>query len=618
MGERRVRVVFDVELPLERVWSILSDTQRINEQVFLLQPSKVVRRDAQKARIQGTFGSLAPEYDEYPWVFEVPRYYRSRRVFSRGFLNALEFHCALKTVGSQTNVVLESVIRGAPGGVGSVVAFLTARSVRSGMKRAEALLRSATFSPEGRFVWPQSPAPAQSDVFRERALKRIEPLEKILAADDKAILAQVVDHVATATDADVAFLRPYVLAAQWGKPRRAVLAMCLRVTHAGLLRLSWDLLCPSCEAPTTVASLQELPAGGHCPACDIDFSVDFARNVEATFHPEPAVRAAARLVFCHGSPSSTPSWIAQFVVGAGETRRFETQLGPGRYRLQGQGIDTPWFFDVADGAASHELHATAQAAPGARARLTANVDALAPGACSLVVVNGGHDPRRFQMAFRAFATQAATAADVTGLGLFRELFGADALSPTQHLAVGQRTILFTDLVGSTAMYERVGDAAAYGLVRRHFDLLRAEIARENGVVVKTVGDAVMASFDLAEEGARAGLACIEALRTLTMPDGSPSGLSLRVGVHTGACLAVDANGAVDYFGRTVNLAARVESLGARDELVLSWAMVEDSAVAAFLDRVRALGHEVTSDVQQVKGVHAPVKITRLSVRGGAS
>jgi class 3 adenylate cyclase len=239
---------------------------------------------------------------------------------------------------------------------------------------------------------------------------------------------------------------------------------------------------------------------------------------------------------------------------------------------------------------------------------------LTAGPAILVVANTGSVDRRIQLAFRALASQAATAADVTGVGLFQELFGAEALSPDQQVAVGQRAILFTDLVGSTALYEAVGDAAAYGMVRRHFALLGEAIESHGGHIVKTVGDAVMAAFDLPVDGARAGLACILALRRLQDANGQPTALRLRVGVHTGPCLAVDANAHVDYFGRTVNIAARVESLGGADELVLSWTVRAAPDVANFIEGLRAAGHTVVEERRRVKGIADEVEVVRIGVK----
>lgn len=218
-----------------------------------------------------------------------------------------------------------------------------------------------------------------------------------------------------------------------------------------------------------------------------------------------------------------------------------------------------------------------------------------------------------QLAWREFASPAAIVAAVTGVGLFHDLVGAGVLSPGQHIDVGRRTILFTDLVGDIALYERVGDAAAYGLVHRQLDLLGGIIERHGGHVMTTVGDAVMAAFDLPNDGARARLACIEALRTLSNPDGTSPELKRRVGVHAGPCIAIDANHHVDYFGRAVNFAARVERLGGADEHALSWSVRATEGVPAFLADAGAARHGTEDDRQRVKGVAEPVDITRIRV-----
>jgi class 3 adenylate cyclase len=614
MAQRKDSFSFDVDLPVEQVWSVVADTQKMNELVFGLRPSTIVARDVEKARIRGTFGMFAPEYDEYPWAFQVPHHYRSARVFPRGVLRRFEFDCRLASTDGGTRLTLESTIEGAEGIVGRVAVGVFARRLAASVSRLEGLFRAAHATNTALGFWRPSNPDREAVLARARPLA--ESVRPALTVDEGAVLDRLVDHIASATEADAARIRPYELADHWGVPRRTVLTVTLRAAHAGLLRLSWDLLCPSCEAPTSVEALKDLPAGGHCPACDVDFRADFDKNVEPTFRPEPAVRAAERVVFCHGSPSSTPSWIAQFVVPARSTHELSIALGAGRYRVQGAGLGAPLFVDVDEQATSHELKATiARISDGGGAvGLRAAGTRLAPGTSAIVVDNAGDEPRRVQIAWRAYAAGAATAADVTGVGLFHELFGADVLAPTQHVDVGQRTILFTDLVGSTAMYERIGDAAAYGMVRRHFELLGAAVERHNGHVVKTVGDAVMAAFDLPIDGARAGLECIEALRGLKHSDGTSPDLKLRVGVHSGPCLAVDANAHVDYFGRTVNIAARVEGLGGPDELVLSWSVRAAGDVAGFVDELRHAGHDVVDEEQRVKGIAAPVAVTRVRVK----
>lgn len=597
MAPRREEVGFVVGLPPPRVWDVVSDTQHINELVFGLSAGSIIERSATRARVRGTFGLLAPEYDEYPWVFEVPRCYRNERVFTRGALQRLTTTCALEEerAGTRVRYVLEVEGRGPLGGVASAVVVWR---MRRGLQRLEAMLGAMTREPDRGVVWPPA------NPWREETLARARPLLARLPASP--VVDKLAALLADATDADVSRMRPFALASTWATPRQETLEVFLRAAHAGLLRLSWDLVCPACEGAVSVGHLRNLPANVHCSSCDLDFGTAFAENVEATFSPEPTIRAATHTVFCLGSPSSTRSWLAQRVLKPGESITLSFQLGSGRYRLQAAGVQGTAAFDVADEGV--DAVSTTLDAAG-----FTPIPRLKAGPVSVRIDNADVVERRIQLVHRAFASEAATAADVTSLGLFRELFGQEVLAPDQHVSVGRMAILFTDLVGSTAMYERLGDAAAYGLVRRHFDLLRAAITRHYGRVVKTVGDAVMASFDLPRDAVEAGLACIAALRTLRGADGSPSGLRLKVGVHAGACLAIEANGSTDYFGRTVNVAARVESLARPDELVASWAVLADEAAAAAIDAAVVAGATLARDRCQVKGVADEVEVVRLTL-----
>src|SRR3546814_18039453 len=74
------------------------------------------------------------------------------------------------------------------------------------------------------------------------------------------------------------------------------------------------------------------------------------------------------------------------------------------------------------------------------------------------------------------------------------------------VGIAQVTLMFTDLKGSTALYERIGDARAYRLVREHFAFLGEIVREQEGAIVKTVGDAVMAAFPDPAAAVRAALA----------------------------------------------------------------------------------------------------------------
>jgi class 3 adenylate cyclase len=166
---------------------------------------------------------------------------------------------------------------------------------------------------------------------------------------------------------------------------------------------------------------------------------------------------------------------------------------------------------------------------------------------------------------------------------FRDVFKADNLNADQRLKITSLTFLFTDLKGSTALYERVGDLAAFDLVRAHFSALLEIIAAEKGAVVKTIGDAVMATFVRPEHALAAGLKMRAAMERLNAQRGS-SDLVVKIGIHEGPCLAVMLNERQDYFGQTVNIAARVQSLSTSQEIHITAPVIDAPEVATILEK----------------------------------
>src|SRR6201995_4913322 len=166
---------------------------------------------------------------------------------------------------------------------------------------------------------------------------------------------------------------------------------------------------------------------------------------------------------------------------------------------------------------------------------------------------------------------------------FRDVFKADNLNADQRLKITSLTFLFTDLKGSTALYERVGDLAAFDLVRAHFHALLEIISSEKGAVVKTIGDAVMATFIKPEQALAAGLRMRAAMDKLNKERGKED-LIIKVGIHEGPCLAVMLNERQDYFGQTVNIAARVQSLSTSQEIHVTAPVIDAPGVAVILQK----------------------------------
>jgi class 3 adenylate cyclase len=181
---------------------------------------------------------------------------------------------------------------------------------------------------------------------------------------------------------------------------------------------------------------------------------------------------------------------------------------------------------------------------------------------------------------------------------FRDIYRTDTLDVDQRLKITSLTFLFTDLKGSTALYERVGDLVAYDLVRQHFHVLYEIVAAEAGAVVKTIGDAVMATFSTPDRALAAALRMREEMTRINAERRNED-LLLKIGIHEGPCLAVTLNNSQDYFGRTVNMAARVQGLASSRAIFVTKPVVEDAKSAKILE---AAGLHPTMQIAALRGI----------------
>jgi class 3 adenylate cyclase len=198
---------------------------------------------------------------------------------------------------------------------------------------------------------------------------------------------------------------------------------------------------------------------------------------------------------------------------------------------------------------------------------------------TLTLENATENERLLILERMVWTDQATTAAEVITLQRFRDLFSREILRPGQEVSVGSLAVVFTDLRGSTRLYREIGDAPAFGRVMSHFDVLRQAIAAEDGALVKTIGDAVMAVFRSPLAALRAVLGAQHALAS---PSGGERPLHLKAGIHYGPSIAVTLNDRLDYFGATVNIAARLVGLSSGDDVVVSAAVRDDPEVADWL------------------------------------
>jgi class 3 adenylate cyclase len=136
---------------------------------------------------------------------------------------------------------------------------------------------------------------------------------------------------------------------------------------------------------------------------------------------------------------------------------------------------------------------------------------------------------------------------------------------TSHAAPdGTVTILFSDIEGSTAMAERMGDDRWLEVLRSHNDVVRQHIAAQGGVEVKSIGDGFMVAFGSARRALRCAVGIQRSLAERRVSSGDEP-VSVRIGLHTGEVIA-EAN---DFFGKNVILASRIAARAAGREILVS-------------------------------------------------
>ena len=557
----------------ERLWPLVADTNRFNRDTGLPAVQRSGDAALRNARRGLRFSVLGINVDwveePFEWVrperFGVVRRYRSGPTATLRV--AVQF---LPGQSGGTLLVYESWVRARNLlGVAGIPIFMAAnrRRFASAFRRYDADAQKPAHT-------SLNPSGIQ---FVSGGRQRLAGIRERLGQETGAgtAVALLCDVVERGDDLLVTRLRPYALADASGAPRSQVLDVCLHATRSGLLDLQWDLLCPLCRGPkASSVALAGLREQVHCDTCDIDFTANFERSVELTFTPSPSIRKTRVQDFCVAGPEVTPHVAAQQLLAPGVRRDIALPIERGRYRVRTLGIPGGRsLVACAGGADEATLSASLSGWPSDESAIS-----LTP---TLHFVNETADEQLFVLERMAWTDQAVTAAEVTCRQVFRDLFSSEVLRPGMQAAVGARTIVFTDLRDSTRLYRNIGDAPAFGRVLDHFTVLRRAVAEEDGAVVKTIGDAIMAVFPRPVSALRA---LLSAQDELAAPANGQTPLFLKAGLHHGPCIAVTLNDRLDYFGSTVNLAARLERYSSGEDVIISDIVRSDPEVALLLSQ----------------------------------
>lgn len=558
---------FQLRAPVDRVWPCIIETSRLNRALGVSR-MQFEERDGVLVGSAVNAG-VRQEWIEEPWDWVAEDSLTSVRRYRRGFAKVVRGVYVVQPAdggGTRVQVYFGWVPSGP---VARGILKLGMRWLGGAYARAMEQLDRELVEPVERhdIALLRAPAPPLPDDRAARlASLRDDLRERGVDAD---ALDALVRHVRTGDENELYRIQLRPLARRWQVDERALLLVCLHATRAGLLDMSWDVICPHCrgvrsEAPT----LGDVPARDRCDVCDLDFATDAENAVEITFHVHPSIREVPRVFYCSAEPATKRHIHLQQRLGPGETRALATRLRPGCYRARLRGDRPSGWLVVAPGEPDELAWSSAQTgelrcAPAAR----------------VVLHNPGDVPETFVVEDAGWAGDALRPRDLFGLQEFRDLFSEQYVGADIQLEVGEQTILFTDIVGSTEFYSARGDPEAFALVKQHFTELYEEVRTHRGAVVKTIGDAAMAAFTDPVDALR----CAAAIQRRFARDRADTVIRLRASLNTGPCIAVNLNSGIDYFGGTVNMAAKLQACAEAGQVALPGAVRDAPGVLAYLE-----------------------------------
>ena len=458
-------------------------------------------------------------------------------------------------------------------------------------------------------------APVVNEVALENVLRRLsaQPRESWRERLDAQIIERLASWIRTRGDDEAAALRPFHLARAWKCDPEQALRVFLYATRCGLLNLSWNLMCPNCRVSKEDEDhLEAVASPFHCDACGVDYNANFDRYIELRFRPHPDVRAVTPTEYCIGGPFVTPHVLVQQIIEPGQTHALPIPDSSHALRARIFRHNHAFNIDV-DASAPEKISYSAQGWP---------LEAVAPCEGFLAIENASERDILVAIERVEWDELAVTAARVTTLNEFRDLFGSEVLATGQSVGVESLTLFFSDLKDSTAMYEMTGDALAFGRVRAHFEFLQRHIEAHHGAIVKTIGDAVMAVFRSPHEAVQAALELQrhvgvfnEELQQNLQEQGRDGKarehpIVLKIGLHLGPAIAVTSNERLDYFGRTVNLASRIQNASLGGDVVISGEVYERSDVR---ELIASNGVQVRAFQANLKGIEGLVELYHLQV-----
>ncbi len=587
---------FHLNASITDLWPFLTDTSTLNK--FLGLPQMYYQERGGRLFGKSTNAGVVSEWEEVPWEWEFHKGLNNARIYSKGFAHYLRSRYILERVSDQEtnffvhfgwiprNIVMRLLLK---------VAMPDLRRKYSKALRKIVVLIQNRKDIERRQT--EFYSMAGEVALNGNALEKLESLCRLAVREGAQAekMDLIKDYILTGPDEELNRIRLKVLARRFGLPLNELTAVFLYASRAGIFNLSWDVTCPHCRGVReSLNTLGDIPLEGRCDACEITFSTEDIRALEVIFHLNPDIRDVPKKMYCAAEPATKRHILIQKSILPGNIADLTVDLERGRYRIRIKGRTEYSFLDAGEG-------------PDTAIRYEGGeTEFRTVQKPQITAVNNSSEPAVFILERKEEDNDSLRPAELFSFQLFRDIYGNQSLAQGMKIELGLQNILFTDIVGSTKMYSRIGDGEAFASVRKHFLKIYEIVRSYNGAVVKTIGDSAMVAFSDA-------LYCMQAaidLQKAFAGGQDTGGVFLRISIHSGPCIAVNLNSGVDYFGGTVNLAAKLQSLAEAKQIVFTDDLTRDPRVQSCL---KSVGYPVERVEFSPSWMDKPVTVRRITV-----
>lgn len=543
---------FDLQATAESAWPHLADTSRLNRSMGLPE-MKLLEKQGE---VHGTtnYWGIPMTWIELPWEWVHGKSLVCVREYSRGFAHVFRGICKVDTLPGNQGIRVYIYFAWIP------TNFVWRAFLQRVFPKLEPVYGKALKRIE-KFLSGSAPAPYRQPITTlpattaERLAGMLTPLEK--AGTSRVLLGKLSDLILQGDEMDLDRIRVLPLADSWGVPVSELLVAMLNATRQGIFNLTWDVICPHCRGVRDeVGQLGNLPKRSHCDTCHVTFATDSENAIEVTFHIHPSLRNISKLFYCSAEPAKRAHIRLQGEAAPAKTISYHPLLAPGRYRFRTQGAEGHSTLVVSPGAA--QQHAEFETGVSGQHVM------VAPGA-EVRIRNPGSDTPTFVLEEIAWRENALRPAHLFNLQDFHDLFSEEYLAADVQLDVGEQTIMFTDMVGSTRLFGAEGDAKAFARVKSHFAMIHDLAKAHEGAVIKTIGDATLIAFNTPLQALQASVD----LQRQTAGTPADKRIPVRIAINTGTCIAVNLNRMIDYFGKTVIIASRLQKQAGAFDVVFS-------------------------------------------------